>query len=122
MFDFMGGPPRLEIIKEEPAPLVTPTVESSVVSATPDMPGPADTIPTVISEAGVNPVPVAEVIPEGTPMPLPDIPSAPPPDKTSIEIPVEKVPLRSSLKTKAPESPVPDIQAGDNVKVIKIDA
>ena len=120
MFDFMGGPPKLEIIKEMP----TPSASITTVEAqpTPDMPGPADKIPTVISDAGDNPVPVAEVIPEGAPMPLPDVPSAPPPDKTSIEIPVEKVPLRSSLKTKPSESTVPDIQAGDNVKVIKIDA
>ena len=118
MFDFMDGSPKLEIIKEEAAPSpLAPTSAPSSAPPTPDMPGPATVLPTVISEAS-----------EGAPMPPPDLPAAPAPAATAAEIPIaEKRPRRSSMKggraaeISTPPS-TPEIQAGDTVKVIKIDA
>ena len=109
MFDFMEGSPKLEIIKTDVAPLSAPP--------TPEMPGPASVLPKVILEAG-----------EGAPMPPPDLPAAPAPAATAAAIPIaEKRPRRSSMKggraaELTTQTPSPDIQAGDTVKVIKIDA
>jgi hypothetical protein len=111
MFDFMEGSPKLEIIKTDVAPLPAPP--------TPEMPGPATVLPKVILEAG-----------EGAPMPPPDLPAAPAPTATAAAIPIaEKRPRRSSMKggraaelTTTTQTPSPEIQAGDTVKVIKIDA
>ena len=53
MFDFMGGPPKLEVIQEG-----TPGAASPQNSAapTPEAPGPAEAVPTVITKAGENPL------------------------------------------------------------------
>ena len=157
MFDFMpGGPPKLEVIAEESTPVLdaadmptttaTPQVESTAVpdntdvkivkvnAPTPDMAGPAESVPTVISEAGDNPM-----IAEGTPMPEVDATSVqavkgePSPVESKVETPAsittELRPRRSSMKggRAAAAETVVDPAAVEpssdaDVKVIKIDA
>jgi len=156
MFDFMpGGPPKLEVIAEEstpvldaadmPTPTATPPAQSTAVpdntdvkivkvnAPTPDMAGPAESVPTVISEAGDNPL-----IAEGTPMPEVDATSVqavkgePSPVELKVETPAsittELRPRRSSMKggrAAAAETVVDPATAASSdadVKVIKIDA
>jgi len=139
MYDFMpGGPPKLEVIEEveevptpaeipeetpSAAPVAEPdTTEVKIVKVdapTPEMAGPAEPVPTVISEAKENPLidetdtsSVAAVKDEPTP-----------------PAPIEPKPRRSSMKggraAEAAESvteskPAPVEEA--DIKVIKIDA
>jgi len=153
MFDFMpGGPPKLEVVQEEPTPTPTPDANESEVKVvkvsdpTPNMAGPAEPVPTVISEAGDNPL-----IAEGEPLPVPNLdamsvqavkdtpspdvndaasvqavkgePTAEAPAKSDVEI----RPRRSSMKggraaeTNA-QTPSAEIPSDSDVKVIKIDA
>ena len=139
MYDFMpGGPPKLEVIEEveevptpaeipEETPAAAPVAEPDttevkivkVDAPTPEMAGPAEPVPTVISEAKENPLidetdtsSVAAVKDEPTP-----------------PAPIEPKPRRSSMKggraAEAAESvteskPAPVEEA--DIKVIKIDA
>ena len=158
MFDFMpGGPPKLEVIEEStPAPTPedtpTPTLKSTaapdtsdvkivkVDAPTPNMAGPAEPVPTVISEAGDNPL-----IAEGEPMsaaPPPDLsdtlsvqavkgePTPEPPVSSTVVEPTRPLgppgPRRSSMKGGRAAELVPAAPATatpeSDVKVIKIDA
>ena len=129
------------------APTPTPTPDSTpnatpdtsdvkivkVDAPTPNMAGPAEPVPTVISEATDNPL-----IAEGAPLPLPslnidDVSSVQAvrgePTVTGVPpVPVELKPRRSSMKggRAAVQAPEPEkaveIQNEDDVKVIKIDA
>jgi hypothetical protein len=170
MFDFMpGGPPKLEVIEEttptpspadaeiaETTPTPTPTVTAApdtsdvkivkVDAPTPNMAGPAEPVPTVISEAGDNPL-IAESEPMSTVV-APDISNtssvqavkgeATPEPPVSSVVP-ENRPRRSSMKggraaeltpappataaaatTAAPAAPAATPES--DVKVIKIDA
>ena len=139
MYDFMpGGPPKLEVIEEveevptpaeipEETPAAAPVAEPDttevkivkVDAPTPEMAGPAEPVPTVISEAKENPLidetdtsSVAAVKDEPTP-----------------PAPIEPKPRRSSMKggraaeaaesvTESKPAPVEE----EDIKVIKIDA
>jgi len=148
MFDFMpGGPPKLEVVQEEPTPTPTPTptpenantvgplptpdatgVKVVKVSApTPNMAGPAEPVPTVISEATDNPL-----IPEGavTPDEAPNVNDAVSVqavkgEPTVVASPAAPRPRRSSMKGgRAADAQIPstEIPSEADVKVIKIDA
>jgi len=160
MFDFMpGGPPKLEVVQEEPTPTPTPTPNENTVgplpsesevkvvkvsAPTPNMAGPAEPVPTVISEAGDNPL-----IAEGAPLPVPnldamsvlavkDTPSPDINDAVSVQAVkgeatpdapakpgVEIRPRRSSMKggrAADAQTPSAEIPSDADVKVIKIDA
>jgi hypothetical protein len=154
MFDFMpGGPPKLPVVKEEPSPTGTSNNESTPTSETtsettpeaptadvkiltmggptPEMPGPAQPVPTVIREATDNPL-----IAEGDSMPtlpmddavsIQAVKGEPTPDIASpVPVDAEARPRRSSMKggraAVNAQTPSSEFVAGDNVKVIKIDA
>ena len=138
MFDFMpGGPPKLEVVEEEPTPTPTPTPENTnattdvkvvkVSDPTPNMAGPAEPVPTVISEATDNPL-----IAEGAPLTeeAPNVNDAVSVQAVKGEPTVEALPAaprprRSSMKGgRAADAQIPstEIPSEADVKVIKIDA
>ena len=138
MFDFMpGGPPKLEVVEEEPTPTPTPTPENTnattdvkvvkVSDPTPNMAGPAEPVPTVISEATDNPL-----IAEGAPLTeeAPNVNDAVSVQAVKGEPTVEALPAaprprRSSMKGgRVADAQIPstEIPSEADVKVIKIDA
>ena len=158
MFDFMpGGPPKLEVI-EESTPVLTPeepvsTAATAATAATapaavpdtsdvkivkvdaptPNMAGPAEPVPTVISEAGDNPLivegaeslePAANLNDTSSVKAVKDEPTPEPP----APITVEPRPRRSSMKggraaeAAQPVEPAQEPVPESDVKVIKIDA
>jgi len=134
MFDFMGGPPKLEVIQEETPGAAAAVAESA--APTPEAPGPAEAVPTVITKAGENPL-VMEGMSPPKMVKVDVVPPASRSRRSSMKggrlAEAEAKPVMDDAEAKptdisgAPvlaeaKGPSTEIQPGTDVKVIKIDA